>query len=132
MKIRSIDELSNALSDQLSWRKKELSQIKYLVDTARIPTKKKNVILRSGIAMIYAHWEGFIKIGGRYYLEYIDSKRLKNSDLPKSLLTISLCSYKNLFEGTSKYSHYSGIIDFFFNSMDSRAKIPYKQIINTE
>lgn len=132
MKIRSIDDLSDALSDQLSWRKKELSQIKYLVDTASIPTKKKNVILRSGITMIYAHWEGFIKISGRYYLEYIASKRLKNSDLPKSLLTISLCSNKNIFEGTSKYSHYSSIVDFFSDSMESRAKIPYKQVINTE
>lgn len=132
MKIRSIDELSDALSSQLAWRKKELSQIKYLVDTSKIPTSKKTVIIRSGITMIYAHWEGFIKIGGRYYLEYIASKRLNNSDLPKSLLTISLCSSQNIFEGTSKYSYYSSIIDFLKDSMDSRAKIPYESVIDTE
>jgi len=132
MKIRTLDDLSNSLSSQLAWRKKELSEIKYLIESRSIPKHKKNVLIRSSIAMIYAHWEGFLKIAGRYYLEYISSQRLKNSELSKSFLTISLSSSSRLLENSKKYSTYGSVIDFFENDLESRALIPFKSIIDTE
>ena len=60
MKVRTTDELINALDNNLSWRKKEIIDYKFLIE------KNKNSLLsypliRGGIAIIYAHWEGFIK-----------------------------------------------------------------------
>lgn len=130
--IRTLDDLSRNLSDQLAWRKKELSEIKYLIESRAIAQHKKNVFLRSSVAMIYAHWEGFLKLSGRYYLEYIYSLRLRNSDLSKNLLTISLSSYANINENKKKYSQYGCVIDFFDNELNSRSNIPYKSIIDTE
>ncbi|MEQ9439736.1 MAG: MAE_28990/MAE_18760 family HEPN-like nuclease [Cyclobacteriaceae bacterium] len=130
--IRTLDDLSRNLSDQLAWRKKELSEIKYLVESKAIAQHKKNVFLRSSVAMIYAHWEGFLKLSGSYYLEYVYNQRLKNSDLSKNFLTMSLSSFANIFDNTKKYSHYGSVIDFFDNELNSRSKIPYKSTIDTE
>lgn len=132
MRIRTLDDLSNSLSDQLAWRKKELSEIKYLIESESIPKHKKNVLIRSAIAMIYAHWEGFLKLAGRYYLEYVSSQRLKNSELSKSFMTISLGSYSRMFENSKKYSTYGSIIEFFEQDLESRANIPFKSVIDTE
>lgn len=132
MKIRTLDELNNSLSAQLAWRKKELSEIKYLIESNSIPKYKKSVLIRSSVTMIYAHWEGFLKIAGRYYLEYISSQRLKNSELSTNLLTISLVSSSRIQDGSKKFSIYGSVIDFFENQLESRASIPYKSIIDTE
>ncbi len=132
MKIRTLDDLSNTLSSQLAWRKKELSEIKYLLEAASIPKHKKNLIIRSSVTMIYAHWEGFLKIAGRYYLEYIYSLRLKNSDLAKSFLIISAGASTSMLENSEKYSTYESVIDFFEQKLESKAKIPFKSVINTE
>jgi hypothetical protein len=132
MKIRSLDELNTALSNDLSWRKKELSQLKYLVDRKDISAINKKYLLRSGITIIYAHWEGFIKVSAEFYLRFIDSKKVRNSELSRNLLTVSLCSSQNIFDGTSKYSYYSSIVDFFFECLAKEATIPHKRIIKTK
>lgn len=132
MKIRSLDDLNKILSDQLTWRKKELSELKYLVEASSIPKHKKNYLYRSAITMIYAHWEGFLKLAGRYYLEFIYFQRLKNSELANNFLTISLESYSNYFTLSQKYSSYSRIVDFFEKEINSRAAIPFKQVVDTE
>ncbi len=133
MKIRTINHLSDLLSAQLAWRKKELSDIKYLIETSGISETRKNVLLRSAITIIYAHWEGFIKAAGRYYLEYLASQReIKNSELKSNFLTISMISSCEIQSNSKKYSSFHGITDFFENKIDSRAKIPYKEIVDTE
>jgi hypothetical protein len=132
MKIRTLDDLSSSLSSQLAWRKKEFSEIKYMVETTAIPKHKKNVLIRSAITMIYAHWEGYLKLAGRYYLEYIASQRLKNSELCKNLLLISLGSSSGLLKDSKKYSSYSSVVDFFDTSLGNRAIIPFKTVIDTE
>lgn len=131
MKIRSLDDLSSALSDELAWRKKELSEIKYMVEMSLLPKHKKNVLIRASVAMIYAHWEGFLKLAGRFYLEYVASLRLKNSELASNLLTISLGSSSSLLNNSRKYSSYESVTNFF-GDLEKRAVIPFKSVIDTE
>lgn len=59
MKIRTIDELQDYVDKEMSWRRKELSAIKSNIFVAK--EFAKNTALRSGIAILYAHWEGMIK-----------------------------------------------------------------------
>ena len=132
MKIRTLEELNSALSKDFVWRKKELSQIKYMLETEGIPKEKKKVLFRSSIAIIYAHWEGFLKKSGERYLEYIASKRLKNYQLSENFLTISLCETVNIFQPSKKYSSFFKVVEFFNFKMNNNAKIPSNKIIDTE
>ncbi len=82
--------------------------------------------------MIYAHWEGFLKIAGRYYLEYVYFQKIKNSELTKNFQIISLANSTKLLESSKKYSTYESVINFFEEKLDSIASIPYKSVIDTE
>lgn len=132
MKIRTLDELSDLLSSELAWRKKELSDLKYFIETNQTSSERKRVLSRCGVALLYAHWEGFVKLAGRYFLEFLATKKLKNKEIKDNLLTLSMKGKVNFSFGAKKASELGKITDFFLNRMEERAIIPYKTAIDTE
>ena len=62
MAVRTINELQDALDSTLSWRRVELSALKGMIEqhesrSQSLPAGRS--LRRAGIAMLYAHWEGF-------------------------------------------------------------------------
>ena len=57
MPVRDQTELMNRLDRELAWRKRELTTLAFAVADANPVTA-----LRAGICLLYAHWEGFIKL----------------------------------------------------------------------
>jgi len=55
MSIRTTEQLSDKLSTDLAWRKKELSEVKSLVETRKVSPQRYNALIRSGICILYAH-----------------------------------------------------------------------------
>lgn len=92
--------LYDELEKDYSWRIIELSNLKSIIEENPIP-KKKDVLLKSGIVMLYAHWEGFIKKASDTYYKYVISQ---NYTLEKySACFISIFLKKELDElSTSK------------------------------
>ena len=77
MSIRTAEQLSDKLSTDLDWRKKELSELKSLVEARNISPQRHNALMRSGICILYAHWEGFVKLASNSYLEYVAMQKLR-------------------------------------------------------
>ncbi len=131
MSIRTIDDLSDKLARELIWRKKELSDLKYYIDLTLPDSKRRKVLGRCGVAILYAHWEGFVKLAGRYFLEFIAMQRLRNEELHPNLLTLSMRKQVNFAPNTLKTSEFGKITNFFLSQMPSRSAIPYKTAIKT-
>ena len=73
-KIRTIQDLQDALDKELSWRIFELSHLRKAL---ALPGQKEQAsLIRASVAMLYAHWEGFIKQSASYYLDYVNRKGL--------------------------------------------------------
>jgi hypothetical protein len=53
MSIRTAEQLSDRLSSDLAWRKRELSEIKSLVEAKNLSEQRHKALLRSGICMLY-------------------------------------------------------------------------------
>ena len=70
MKIRTTEELLGKLDEALSWRKKELIDYKLITERNKGSLLQKP-LTRAGIALVYAHWEGFIKEASGFYLSYL-------------------------------------------------------------
>lgn len=132
MSIRTIDELSDRLANELAWRKKELSDIKYYLDLSSSDIGRRRVLSRSGVTMLYAHWEGFIKLAGRYFLEYVTMQRITNKELHPNLLTVSMRNNVSFSSNTRKTSEYGKLSQFYLTKMSDKASIPYKTAIDTE
>jgi hypothetical protein len=83
MQILTKEALSDKLSSELAWRKKELSALKKLVGTN---SGDVDVYLRSSICLLYAHFEGFTKQATVAYLEFLSNQGLQCWSLSKGLL----------------------------------------------
>lgn len=131
MSIRTIDDLTDKLARELSWRKKELSDLKYYIGLTPRNSTRRRVLGRCGITVLYAHWEGFVKIAGRCFLEFIAMQRLRNEELHPNLLTLSMMKKVNFAHNTLKASEFGKIASFFLSQMPNRSAIPYKTTVDT-
>lgn len=130
MKIRSLDELDNALDKDLSWRKHEISSI-----TGEVFRAKKSVhiiLMRAAIALMYAHWEGHIKKASQIYLAYLNHQAPKYSIMKENFSHISL--YEKFGEGFSikKYHSQKELFEYIISGLDCNFKVNFEKIINTE
>ncbi|MFM6309024.1 MAG: MAE_28990/MAE_18760 family HEPN-like nuclease, partial [Dolichospermum sp.] len=56
MSIQTLEDLNKTLATDIAWRKKELSEIKTLIELKNVSLQRHNVCIRSGICILYAHW----------------------------------------------------------------------------
>lgn len=91
------DVLENQIQSELSWRKKEISEL-FLI----AKENDKDVLLKSTILVLYAHWEGFIKKSSKIYLKYIIEKKIKIRALSSNFKAIAIKnSATNCLKGES-------------------------------
>lgn len=88
MPVRTPQELTDFFDSELSWRKRELSTI--LLQLRRSDHNVQVVMIRSGVCLLYAHWEGFVKAAALRYLEYVANRRLRYRDLRRNFLVVDL------------------------------------------
>lgn len=89
-KIRTLEQLSDALSGDLAWRKRELVTWTGMLVGARAREHEQAVLLRGAWALLYAHWEGYVKLSCQAYLQYVSNQGLLVADLSTELAAIAL------------------------------------------
>jgi len=81
MTARTESQLSDYFDEDLSWRRKELSDLKSAIRSA--DEHSRSVLLRSLITMVYAHWEGYVKNCANAYFDFITLTRRPFSDVDR-------------------------------------------------
>lgn len=133
MKIEDLSDLENKIDNELAWRKKELTSIKVDVEFSEKKGKsEQSRAIRSGIAMLYAHWEGAIKSIAEYYLIYVSGLNLKYGELKSNFLAIAMKHSLNEFEESKKASIHNKLIDDIYAKKNEISQIPCKNIIKTD
>lgn len=133
MKIKDLGELEEKIDRELSWRKKELTAIKADVESSMEKgASEQPRAIRSGIAMLYAHWEGAIKSIAEYYLIYVSSLNLKYSELKNNFMAIAIRKSLEEFSETKKATIHNKLIDDIYSKKSEISSIPYKNIIKTD
>jgi len=132
MAIRTSENLIDKIAVDHVWRIREISELKSLIKSPALSQSKKTVLCRAGIALLYAHWEGFVKKTGTYFLEYVSFQRLPVSDLKSNFITLMMKSSIDEATKSKKYSVFDKLTDFLINKQSNRAKIPFKNVVNTE
>ena len=129
MKIRTEEDLQNEIDKEMAWRKKELTAIKANISSSR--KFAKDTALRSGIALLYAHWEGAIKNIAHFYLVYVSSLRLPYNSIKPNFLAISIKYDLSIFETTAKATLHEKIVTSIIGKQSEKSHIPTKDIIKT-
>lgn len=129
MKIRSIEELNDKVDSEFAWRRKELTTI--LAQVNQSSGINTNTAIRGAIVLLYAHWEGFIKAACEYYLVFVSTKKLKNSELKNCFLAISFKKDLDKSERAAKNTIHSRAISNILENVDKVSDVPYRGVIDT-
>ncbi len=79
------DNFENILLEDLAWRKKEITEL-YLIAS----DNKNEVLFKSLILILYAHWEGYIKHSSKLYIKYISEEKVNICDLTYNFKALAL------------------------------------------
>jgi hypothetical protein len=129
MSIRTTGQLDRFLSRSLAWRKKELTALKFVVDTAPVP--EQNVVLRAAATLLYSHWEGFVKEAGTSYLEFVSRQSLELGQLKSSFLAVSIRRQISQCASAKSVSLHRLLVDRIRSGLANPANLPWKKIIKT-
>jgi MAE_28990/MAE_18760-like HEPN len=130
-KIRTVSQLSDQLSEELAWRKKELIYIKTLIEKNRYRTVQ-STLLRSGTAILYAHWEGFVKNAATSYVEFVARQNLKYSELAPNFLALAVKKQLNEAQGSYRAVIFTKVVDFLITGLESKCLIQWDDAIKTQ
>ncbi len=130
MTLRTLEGLQQAFDKEFSWRMQELSQLRLAIKAAS-GTEQKTLI-RSGVTMLYAHWEGFIKKAAEDYLKYIDKKAMKYDALSTSFVALGMRKLLHQLSDTKKHRLRVDIVDFLLNHLNDTASVSGKSVIDTQ
>jgi hypothetical protein len=130
MSIRTAEQLSDRLAKDLAWRKKELSEMKSLIEAKNVSDQRHKVLVRSGVCILYSHWEGFVKLAANSYLEYVISKKLTYQELSSNFLALAMKEKLKEAKETHKPSLYIPVCEFFLSELNQRCILP-KDVIST-
>lgn len=130
-KIRTVSQLSDQLSEEIAWRKKELIYVKTLIDKNRYKTVQ-STLLRSGTAILYAHWEGFIKNAATSYVEFVARQNLKYSELTPNFLALAVKKQLDEAQGSYRAVIFTKVVDFLVTGLESNCSIQWDDAIKTK
>jgi hypothetical protein len=129
MKVRNLRDLEDALDRGMSWRKKELTALKFAIDGATDPTRP--MLLRAGTALLYAHWEGFIKESGTAYVRFVAGQRPELSRMTANFVAVALGDRISECGRAQANGIRAALVEQLRALGPERAKIKWKGVIRT-
>jgi hypothetical protein len=129
-KIRTVAEFCNFLDAEFAWRLKEIADIKYAIRAAEITSRR--AIIRAGIPILYAHWEGFVKVASEAILNFVNNQGLSYRQLRSCFIVFAAKRRVHELNTSGNAAQNIAAVEFFLNHLDSRAKITFAGSINTE
>ena len=109
-KIRTVEQLYDGLANDLAWRQKELSTIRTLVASSK--ELKLETTIRSGIALTYAHFEGYIKKSVELYFNFLTYQKLRISEVTTNIVAVEVKSIMEKALSTHSIQPLIEVIDF--------------------
>ncbi|WP_113721364.1 MAE_28990/MAE_18760 family HEPN-like nuclease [Aeromonas salmonicida] len=130
--IRTKEELIDKIAGDYIWRLREINEMKNLIQTDKASVLQKKVLCRAGVSLMYAHWEGFVKKTGTYFLEYVSSQRHCISELRSNFVTLIVKGRIDSAHDSKKYSAFDEVTKYILFNQNSRARIPVKNVVDTQ
>jgi hypothetical protein len=117
----------------MAWRKMEMHA---LISALRAAAGKSpgspvaRALARSCAALIYAHWEGFVKESCQCYVDYVAVRRLKFDELNDGLLRTALLGLaKRVMSGDEAGT--STLLELIRRPREARAQLPKNTMVDT-
>lgn len=128
-KMKTIELLEEALENDLSWRKKEMLQLRLLIEKDQTD---EPILLRAGAALLCAHFEGFLKYASNCYIGYVVEQGNLLCELKECFSALALEASFSRCAPSEKVSVRECLIKTYEEKCDKPFFVDYKKgIIST-
>ena len=128
-KIRTVLHLQETLDADMSWRIREISTFRLASKQDRVD---RDTLIRAGVAMVYAHWEGFIKFASESYLDFVNNQGHRYRELKTCFIVFGMKGKLAVLGDGKKSSTNIELLDFVMSEMDQPAKMVLSNAVRTE
>ncbi len=128
-KIHTLNDFQTELDDEFAWRLKEIADLKISVRTSQNVAKK--TLIRAGLPLLYAHWEGFVKRGSETYLDFISGQRRTFGELQYCFVARGAKRILNGLVSSDKSNLHISAVDFILSSQKERANFGSNATVGT-
>lgn len=126
--IRTLEQLQDELDRQMAWRVKEIGTFQV---AAKRSGPERKIFIRAGVALVYAHWEGFIKSSSESYLNFVHHRRHTYRELKSCFAVFGLRGKLQMLSETRQAYASIDAFDFVLAEMESIAYMQMSSAIDT-
>jgi hypothetical protein len=130
MILRTVLELQEYLDHDFAWRVREIDYTKTAVQ--RASGNAQMAVARAGLALLYAHWEGFVKGASEALLNFVLHRKFKYRQLRPCFMAHGLAMHLDVLVTTHKHHRRFETVQFVVEKLDEQAKFPWKDVIRTQ
>ena len=127
--IRTLTQLQETLDGEMAWRIREISAFKLATKNG---DSGQSAFVRAGVALLYAHWEGFIKSISIHYLSYVDNQGHRYRDLKSCFAVFGLKGKLAALVESKKSRSNIEVFEFVFEELDKPSRMVMATAIDTE
>jgi hypothetical protein len=128
VRIRTLDELVEVLEGDLAWRKRELTNVKFMLPSRRA---YRSLLLRAAICLLYAHWEGFVKTAATSYVSFVANRGLRYRDLTPNFVALGLHGEIREAGQSNHPTVHTELVVRLTSDLSDRARINWRESVNT-
>jgi MAE_28990/MAE_18760-like HEPN len=88
-------------------------------------------VLRSGVALLYAHWEGYIKTAATSYLEFVARQKLTYDELAINFVAVAMKFKLKEASQTNKATVFTEVANFMLTQTHQKILLPYEDVVST-
>ena len=129
MKARTPALLQQMLDDDLQWRIKELSNFRNSIP--RELGSAQNALIRGGVTLLYAHWEGFIKNATLQYYRFVSCQSHYIGEFSSAFIAFILSGEVNDLLSIKSVHRKRALLDKILGEMQRPATFPSRSPIVT-
>ncbi len=129
MKVRSVEQFSQALSDCVTWRKHELKNLQSFFRQDKNPIA---ALTKGALLLTYAHWEGGVKDMAFRYLRHVEQQKCLRKELTSNFLALESISAVKQAAASSQILGYQQALEHTRYNLEHRFRLPNISLIDTE
>ncbi len=126
MTARTAEELQDLLDADLAWRRTEMQALLAQVRAARGTTRA--ALTRAGLALLYAHWEGYAKHALSEYLRFVARRKLKMRELHPGFVAMAVDAEMRRLPDLSTTQLRNAMVRRLLEPGDDRPHIPAREV----
>jgi len=129
-RLQTQNKLQDFLDAELGWRVKEISALKDAVKSSAYISQR--TLVRASIALLYAHWEGFIKSAATAYVTYVNNQGLSYSELQTCFVVLGFKKVLHDAQQSKQSQLNVTLVNFLRDGLVAKCKLKIDTAINTE